>query len=897
MSHDWERLKDLLARALELDGPARQALLDAETAADPALRAEVEALLAADARTGPVDVLQSLVSRSTVARIVKGPEAGDRVGSYRIVRKIGEGGMGVVYEAERADPELRQRVALKLVHVAFGGRDLFERFLVERQILARLEHPNIARFLDGGLTDDDLPYYAMEYVEGTRIDRYCDARGLDLRKRLQLFQRVCQAVQYAHQNLIVHRDIKPDNVLVCADGTPKLLDFGIAKLLSVADPDGGAAPGTRTAGRRLTLEYASPEQIRGGTITPASDVYALAVLLYALLAGRSPYRNVDALPHELEHEICDIEPPRPSEAARTGRSNDPTARRLARALTGDLDTIVMKALRKEPALRYAMAGQMADDVGRHLSGLPVLARPDTLAYRARKFVRRHAVGVAAASLVVASLIGGLGVALRQAKIAARERDNARSEAAKAQQVSEFLVGLFRASDPSVALGEDVSALTLLERGAARLEDEGELRDQPDVRATMLHVTSRVFKELGRYDRAAELAQQALDLRTAAFGPTSPEVAQTLTLLGSISHERGDPETAEAFHRRAVAINQRLFAPGDSQLENSLKGLALAWQVEGKYHEADSLWNSLLASARVRFGPRSQQAGETLHSLGWARLAAGDYAAAESSFREALAIRRALRGNVHPEVAHTAEGLAQTLHNLGRLDEAEQLAREALATETTVLGDKHPNLANDEIALAGILAAKGQADSAEAHYRAALAVIRDAAGGDDLRAGRIMNDLAGVVERRSVPLADSLYRQAWRIYRAKLGDAHPFTGVVLGNVAATTRRLGDLAGSQRLYAQALTTLRAAWGDDHVETAGMSARLAYVMMERGDLAEAEPLMQAALATLQRQLPPAHPRVVLTLEALVSLYDRWGKTDSLAAYRSRLAAARAAGERRSP
>jgi serine/threonine-protein kinase len=883
---NWERVKAVFAEAAELDGDARRAFLDAACAADAGVRAEVEALLTADATPGPVDELGMLLARPGVARLVAGPKAGDRVGRYRVIRKVGEGGMGAVYEAERADPGLRQRVALKLVRIGFGDRDLLDRFLVERQILARLEHPNIARLLDGGLTDEGLPYYAMEYVEGTRIDRYAEAGALGLRARLGLFQRVCAAVQYAHQNLIVHRDLKPDNILVTADGTPKLLDFGIAKLLpSVTPADAEARSDTRTAQRRLTPEYASPEQIRGEPIAPASDVYSLGVLLYVLLAGRSPYRTEGDLPHELERIICEVEPERPS-AVVSG------APRVARAIAGDLDTIVLKALRKDSALRYAMAGQLADDVGRYLDGLPVLARPDTLGYRARKFVRRHAGGVTAAALVLLSLVGGLGVAVRQGRVAARERDRARGETAKSQQVAEFLVDLFEASDPNVALGEQVGALELLERGTERLRDDGGLREQPDVRATMLHVTGRVFQKLGRYDRAGDLATQALELRTTTIGPASVEVAETLTLLGNIAYDRGDPDAAEDFHRQALVLNQGLLDRTDPRLVASLKGLALAWQVQGKYHAADSVWTDLLQIERSRVGAPSAPLAEILHNLGWARASQGDYGAAEASFREALAMRRSLTSDVHPEVAHTALGLASTLRGLGRLDEAEALVREALAIQTVVLGEGHPDLADVYLAMGGVLVSGGALDSAEASFRAGLSLLRAAVGEHDIRVGRILNDLGGVFERRGdLPGADSLYRHAWSVYGIQLGAEHPFTAIVLANVASVARQRGDLAAAERIYTDVLATLRSSLGAEHVETAGMTARLGYVKMERGDYGGAERLLDSALAALTRQLPANHARVVRTLEALLTLYERWGRADLVASYRARLESARSA------
>lgn len=876
---DWERVTALFAGAVDLDADARRAFLVTECAGDEALLAEVESLVAADRVPGPVDELGGVLSGPAITGIVHGPQPGDHVGPYRIVRKLGEGGMGAVYEAERTDPNLRQRVALKLVRIGFGGRDLFDRFLVERQILARLEHPNVARFLGGGLTAEDVPYFAMEFVEGTRVDDYCDRHRVEFPQRLELFRTVCEAVQYAHQNLIVHRDIKPDNILVTADGAPKLLDFGIAKLLPASPPDGAGPSGsdTRTAQRRLTPEYASPEQVRGETITPASDVYSLGVLLHVLLTGQSPYRTASELPHELERATCEVEPDKPSVTlARSDPARAASIKRRSRALVGDLDTIVLKALRKDPARRYATAAQLADDIGRHLTGLPVLARPDTLGYRTGKFLRRHTMGVGAAAAVLLSLLTGVGIATRQATIAAAERDTARAETEKARQISQFLAGLFEASDPGVALGEEVSALELLDRGTERLDDMGELREQPDIRAAMLQTVARVYYRLGHYDRARQLAVEALAVREASLGAASVEAAETLALLGEIHYELGNMDTSEALLLRALPLNSRLLDPAHPQVLETMKSLAVTWQVQGRYQGADSIWTGLLDVERRQFGDRSTQVAETLHNLGWARSGQGRYEAAELAFREALAVRLLVRGDRHPEVARSRDGLASVLQQLGRLDEAETVIREALATQTTVLGEGHPELAHLHLNMGGVLKRKGELDSAEAHYRIALGIVRDAADEDDLRVARLLNDLAGVFEQRGdLPTADSLYRAAWSVYRSQLGDEHPFTALVLGNVASTARQTGDLARAERIYTGVLETLQSAYGHEHVQTAGMHARLAQVKIERGDFDGAEPLLAATLAVLERELPPNHVRIIGTLETLVTLYERWGRS----------------------
>ena len=416
----WQRVKDLFHQAALQAPEARAAFLDAACQGDAELRHEVESLLEARDEAGaflsvPVGVDAGLVGAETAV-----PE-GRQIGRYRIQDLIAQGGMGTVYRAVRDDDAFRQTVALKLMRGGAASADAERRFRQERQILARLQHPHIATILDGGATDEGQPYLVMEYVEGRPITAYCDEQGLDARARLAMFTTVCAAVHYAHQNLVVHRDLKPANILVTADGSPKLLDFGIAKLLALG-PGPGTAP-TATLLPMMTPEYASPEQVRGGAVTTASDVYSLGVLLYELLTGRRPYTlRTDSL-EEIVRSVCETDPQPPSSVARThaATGEGTRARPSASELRGDLDTIVLKALRKEPARRYLSVLELGEDVRRHLDGRPVRARPDTLRYRAGKFVGRHRAAVGAAALVVLALLGGLAATVRQARIAERER--------------------------------------------------------------------------------------------------------------------------------------------------------------------------------------------------------------------------------------------------------------------------------------------------------------------------------------------------------------------------------------------------------------------------------------------------------------------------------------------
>ena len=429
----WQQVKALFEQALERPPDERAAFLDQACHGDEALRREVRSLLSSH-DDGFLDEPLSLDAPSGDDGAA---HTGQRIGAYRLVREIGHGGMGAVYLAERADGQFHQQVAVKFVRHGVDSDTLRRRFRAERQILARLEHPHIARLIDGGVSEDGLPYLAMEYVEGTRIDHYCDAHHLSTNERLRLFLAVCEAVHYAHQNLIVHRDLKPSNILVTEGGTVKLLDFGIAKLL---DDNAAATPldeVPRTGMRVMTPEYASPEQIRGEPVTTAFDVYALGIILYELLAGQRPYRLSGLSPGEMERIVCEKAPARPSTAVTREAQTDATRAatpeeisrmrstqpdKLRRRLAGDLDTIVMMALHKDPSRRYRSVGQLSEDLRRHLDGLPVTARPDSFAYRISKFIRRHWMGVAAAVFI--SLLGGIATTAWQARVAEQQRRKA-----------------------------------------------------------------------------------------------------------------------------------------------------------------------------------------------------------------------------------------------------------------------------------------------------------------------------------------------------------------------------------------------------------------------------------------------------------------------------------------
>ncbi len=539
-SNRWLRIEYLLYAALEL-GDGRAAFLDEACAGDVELRKEVESLLYSSGQT--MGFLHQPVLQAAQQIATEEELSGKRIGAYQLLRLLGEGGMGKVYLAARADDLYKKEVAIKTVQGGLGqSRALLLRFRSERQILANLDHPNIARLLDGGITDDGLPYLVMEYVNGIRVDDYCRINKLSTEQRLQLFSTVCAAVEYAHKNLVVHRDIKPANILVTAEGVPKLLDFGIAKLI---DPESGELAQTLTAERMMTPEYASPEQVRGDQVTTSTDVYALGVLLYELLAGKRPFRLDTTSPLEIARIICEQEPEPPSvvSAANAERA----APDAARTLSGDLDNIVLMAMRKEPARRYVSVAALADDVKAYLTGYPVHARTDTWKYRSGKVVRRHKAAAAAAAIVTLALIGfSMGMGLL-AKRATRER-------LTAQRESQFLEGIFEAATPDRTRGQQITARELLDQGAQRVDRE--LAADPGLQGTMLYNIGRAYVALGLYDEALPELERAYALRRKSLGDQNADVADTLFAWADALRFQGELKKAEPLFRQALAIREK-----------------------------------------------------------------------------------------------------------------------------------------------------------------------------------------------------------------------------------------------------------------------------------------------------------------------------------------------------
>jgi serine/threonine protein kinase/tetratricopeptide (TPR) repeat protein len=858
----WRILSPYLDEALEIPPPERAAWIASIGAHDPALVADLQAMLAEQAVVHESHFLErDLLDQRTA---LNQSLAGQVLGAYRLVAFIGQGGTGHVWLAERSDGRFEGRAAVKLLNLALVGRAGEERFRREGTILARLRHPRIAHLIDAGVSASGQPYLVLEYVDGLSIDRYCDERGLGIEARIGLFLEVLDAVAHAHANLIVHRDIKPANVLVSVDGQVKLLDFGIAKLIEGewgTAQSGETSSFTREIGSGLTPEYAAPEQLAGGEVSTATDVYALGVLLYLLLSGQHPAGRAVRSPATLVRAIVETEPPRvsdavvnqtePQEVLAHATQCGSTPARLRRTLRGDLDTIIAKTLKKDASERYGSVTALADDLRRYLRHEPISARPDTVRYRTARFVRRHVGGVATAAAVVL-LVAGL-LAVHTSRLST-ERDHAQREAAKAVKVRDLLMGLLTSADPfeiRTTAGEP-TVRGLLDRGAEQVQTG--LAEEPELQAEMLTMLGRVYRRLAVYDKSQRLLEQALVSGQRAFGPEHVTVAQTLDYLGVVLADKGDYASAGRTLEEALGMRRKLLGAGHQDVAVTLVELGRVYQDAGFNGRAEPLHREALAIRRKVLGENHRETAVSLSDLASVLRLNGDLSGAEALLRQCLDLNRKTRGEDHPNTATTMHDLALIAASRGEYRVAESQLRHVLAMQLKALDERHPIVAATLNSLSRVLVAQGRYDEAASALQDALDIAYEALGRE---------------------------HQLVAIYTINLGAVH----LARGQPAVAEPLLREGLQVRTLAPDLVPVRRRTFLEDDWSVGATKSLLGATLVALARYDEAEAMLLEARRDLEAMPAPRSADLKITISRLVQLYAAWGKQDRAAAYRSLL------------
>jgi tetratricopeptide (TPR) repeat protein len=887
MTHEQRELLDHLFAEASALAPEQYTSFLAANCPDPEVRSELQSVLQFVTETPPRQVSEAIAEAA--ASIVDAGILGQRVGPYRIDGRIGQGGMGAVYRGSRADEQFQHTVAIKILRFAQGDSAEVQRFRQERQILAKLEHPHIARLLGGGSwippgAAEGQPYIVMEYVDGMPLTAYSERNALSIRARLLLFRQICDAVSYAHRHLVIHRDLKPGNILVTPDGTPRLLDFGIAKLLSGGTHEDTTA--TSALLRPMTPDYASPEQVRGEPVSTASDVYSLGALLYELLAGRRPHRISGSDPLEIVRTICESEVEPPSHSGN-------------RELLGDLDVIVLKAMQVESARRYGSVDQLSEDLRRYLEGLPILARPDTWRYRTAKFARRHRLGLGAAATVLLALIGGVAgstweaaranlaehAAIRERdrattaeRAAERERDSAVHaeriatternravaeqqradvEAAAAKAVNDFLQTdlLSQAGSAAQALSAkpdpDLRVRTALDRAAARLARKFE--KQPLVEGSIRQTIADAYKDLGLFPEAEREQKQVLEMRRRVLGPEHPATLDAANRLGNVYWSQGKLGETEQFLTKILETEQRVLGPDHPQTLKTLGNLGQIFCDDSKYQQAESFLTKAMYRDRRVLGEENIDTVDV--TIGLARLYNEQrrFADAEELYARALKVLRRLRSDDHPDTLSTVNNLGTLYWREGKFAKATPLFLELSEHVRRALGEEHPDTLTTIQNLASLYRSEGRYAEAEALFSRVLSIRRRVQGEEHRETLKLMTDLASLHRvRGDYGEAERLFATVWEVEHRVLGERDAEFLRTSNSLAVLYSRQGRYTEAETLLAKVLDGRRQILGDKDIRIAQTLAAMGRVRLDQHKYADAEPPLHTALTTFEKAAP---------------------------------------------
>lgn len=884
----WQRVQELFHEALERSPDDRAAFLRERCGLDKEMVGEVWSLLqadqAVDATLAPaLDGLLDELDQSLT---------GDQLGAYRLLRRIGVGGMGSVFLAERADQSFERQVAIKVVRRGMDSVGVVARFEQERRILAGLDHPNIARLLDSGITSDGRPYFVMEYVDGLPIDVYCDRNRLPVSARLSLFSQVCDAVAFAHESLIVHRDLKPSNILVTEASQVKLLDFGIAKLVDTESQDL-----TATNATPFTPAYAAPEQLSGASVTTATDVFALGVVLFELLTGQRPYALAPSAAEQVLRRVTGV-PPKPSsvltnamivegddvalsaEDAATrlseiSRERAVTTARLRTQLRGDLDTIALVALRAEPERRYRSADALGQDIRRFLGNEPIAARKDSAGYRFGKFVRRNQIALSAGVLASASLVG---VTVFYTTELAEQRDVAVVEQKTTEEVITFVTSLFEAATPENAQGREITVREAVDLGFDRLRDD--LTESPQVRARLLNTIGDVYYKLGSNDRAETLYRQSLELERDLFGPVSVEVAATEFVLAMTRQNVGDLEEAETLFSNALASRRLLLGNTSQGVSDSLGGLGFLKETQGHFDEAEALFNENLALLRQLHRRDHESVAIAMRQLAALYRVADRAEEARPLILDAIAMQKRLHDGEHPEIEESRRQLAGILRDLGAHEDSKKLYESVIEVRTRLLGEGHREVAHTLNGYAELLMDMGDLDGAVAITERIIGLLR-AAQDNHPSLGAIYNNLAFMNLDQGDPDAaiGNFRRSLAEQDAAGVASDHPnrtFPQTGLGTAQLVLERY---EAAESIFREMLPVRRRAFGEDHRLTVEVQASLGQALLGLQRYEEAEQLLRPAYEFFAASPGSINNNARRTLASLRKLYGATGDLQALA------------------
>ncbi|MDX1640458.1 MAG: serine/threonine-protein kinase [Balneolaceae bacterium] len=848
----WNQIETILDTALTLSGSERTTYINEICGTDDELIEEVYEMLRAIEESEQTNFLESVSDENQhllqdFSRLKSDTDLiGTQIGAFQITEQLGVGGMGTVYKAKRTDGQFSQQVAIKVLQKGIQSAGTFQRFQLEQEILASLKHANIAQLYDGGVTDDGTPYLVMEYVDGNPIDEYCNKHQYTIEQRLELFRDVCSAVQFAHANLIIHRDLKADNIYVSKDGTVKVLDFGIAKLLDPTLTEKTLLE-TRPGQKFWTPQYAAPEQVGGSPVTIAADIYALGVLLHKLLTDTFPLSLKDKSLSEVEHIIAKKSPLSPSQSIEQSQHSQKTAQvrqttpaALQKKLDGDLDAMVLKAIRKEPEYRYDSAGQFIEDLDRLKNGLPLLAQRDTVSYRLQKFIKRYRVGVASGAVFFLLIIAFSVTLVLQQRTTIRERDRAQQEAEKARQIATFVTNLFHTSNPENEEGNALTALDMLDRGTQQLRED--MGSYQEVQATLFQTIGDAYASLGHPEQARPLLEEAVAMRR----------------------------------------NQ---SPGSSELAEAILELALLESQESNSNKVIELLEEALQLQINHYGVQHDKVAEIHNSLGIELNRLGDVDRAINHYRAAINIRKKLlQGEPDADLAANLFNLATLLRESGNLEEAESLYRESLDMVTTALGTDHIFVAYAMGGVAKSLMDQNKHEEALSFLNKAFAILSSKLGTEHPQIATAYYEIAEVHRAMlKMDIAKDYYNKALKLRQKILAPDHPDLATSYFGLGMTLLENEQPDSAWTHIYQAVNIWEDSLPEGHWHTATGYGSLGVVLMDKGDYQGAEPYLLKSYTQLKDQLDDSSSYVKKARQYLAELYEAWEKPEQAAMYKT--------------